>query len=80
MMCSTWTCISAKCVCCVCVQDGGKALEEAMSHNASVTEFDIRLTEVDEQSASLIMQVVWTNQSLEQREACSEERDQVGCK
>ncbi|XP_031717670.1 dynein regulatory complex subunit 5 isoform X1 [Anarrhichthys ocellatus] len=47
--------------------DGGIALGEAMSHNTSVTECDIRLTEVDEQSASSINQVVWTNQSSEQK-------------
>lgn len=51
----------------LCVQDGGKALEEAMSHNTTVTECDIRLTEVDEHSVSFINQVVWTNQSLEQK-------------
>ena len=48
----------------MCVQDGGKALEEAMSHNTSVTECDIRLSEVDEQIVSSINQVVWTNQGL----------------
>lgn len=52
---------------CMCVQDGGKALEEAMSHNTTITECDIRLTEVDEHSVSFINQVVWTNQSLEQK-------------
>ncbi|KAG8011439.1 T-complex-associated testis-expressed protein 1 [Nibea albiflora] len=46
---------------------GGKALEEAMSRNTSVTECDIRLTEVDEQSVSYINQAVWNNQSLEQK-------------
>ncbi|XP_076612259.1 dynein regulatory complex subunit 5 [Chaetodon auriga] len=47
--------------------DGGKALEEAMAHNTSLTECDIRLTEVDEQTVTFVNQVVWTNQSLEQR-------------
>ncbi|XP_038583234.1 dynein regulatory complex subunit 5 [Micropterus salmoides] len=42
--------------------DGGKALEEAMSHNTNLTECDIRLTEVDERTVSVINQVVWTNQ------------------
>ncbi|TKS76246.1 T-complex-associated testis-expressed protein 1 [Collichthys lucidus] len=46
---------------------GGKAVEEAMSRNTSVTECDIRLTEVDEQSVSYINQAVWNNQSLEQK-------------
>ncbi|KAL6095807.1 tcte1 [Pungitius sinensis] len=42
--------------------DGGIALGEAMSQNTSVTECDIRLTEIDEQSVSFINKVVWTNQ------------------
>ncbi|XP_023120086.1 dynein regulatory complex subunit 5 [Amphiprion ocellaris] len=46
---------------------GGKALEKAMSHNTSVTECDIHLTEVNEQSVSSINQLVWTNQSLQQK-------------
>ena len=79
-MCLTWTCISAKCVGLLvlsdslCVQDGGKALEEAMSNNSSLTECDIRLTEVEEQSASFVNQVVWTNQSLEQRRHARESK------
>ncbi|XP_022067186.1 dynein regulatory complex subunit 5 isoform X2 [Acanthochromis polyacanthus] len=48
-------------------EDGGKALEKAMSCNTSVTECDIRLTEVNEQSVSSVNQVVWTNQSLQQK-------------
>ncbi|KAM7395193.1 hypothetical protein PAMA_006790 [Pampus argenteus] len=52
--------------------DGGKALEEAMSHNTSVTECDIRLTEVEEHSVSVINQVVWTNQSLEHKKQAEE--------
>ncbi|XP_033932206.1 dynein regulatory complex subunit 5 isoform X1 [Pseudochaenichthys georgianus] len=54
--------------------DGGKALEEAMSNNSSLTECDIRLTEVEEQSASFVNQVVWTNQSLEQRRHARERK------
>ncbi|KAK1889545.1 Dynein regulatory complex subunit 5 [Dissostichus eleginoides] len=54
--------------------DGGKALEEAMSNNSSLTECDIRLTEVEEQSASFVNQVVWTNQSLEQRRHARESK------
>ncbi|XP_040016317.2 dynein regulatory complex subunit 5 [Gasterosteus aculeatus] len=42
--------------------DGGRALQEAMSHNTSVTECDIRLTQIDEQSVSFINKAVWTNQ------------------
>ncbi|KAA8583077.1 hypothetical protein FQN60_015623, partial [Etheostoma spectabile] len=38
-------------------EDGGKALEEAMSHNTSITECDICLTGVDKQSVSFIDQV-----------------------
>ncbi|XP_069371809.1 dynein regulatory complex subunit 5 isoform X2 [Paralichthys olivaceus] len=45
-------------------EDGGKALEEALSHNTSVTECDIRLTEIDEQIVSAINQVVLKNQVL----------------
>ncbi|XP_042359364.1 dynein regulatory complex subunit 5 [Plectropomus leopardus] len=52
--------------------DGGKALEKAMSHNTSVTECDIRLTEVDEQSISFINQVVRTNQRLEEERRAQE--------
>ncbi|XP_047430522.1 dynein regulatory complex subunit 5 [Mugil cephalus] len=51
---------------------GGKALEEAMCHNSSVTECDIRLTDADEQSVSSINQVVWTNQSLEHKKKAQE--------
>lgn len=58
----------------VCVKDGGRALEEAMSHNTSVTECDIRLTEVDEQSVSFINQVVWTNQSTQQKQRAQESK------
>ncbi|XP_029281337.1 dynein regulatory complex subunit 5 [Cottoperca gobio] len=47
--------------------DGGRALEEALSNNTSLTECDVRLAEVDEQSASFINQVVRTNQSLQKR-------------
>ncbi|XP_070705996.1 dynein regulatory complex subunit 5 [Pempheris klunzingeri] len=54
--------------------DGGKALEEAMSHNTSVTECDIRLTDVDEQRVSFINKVVWTNQSLEQKRRAQESK------
>lgn len=60
---------------CMCVQDGGKALAEAMSHNTSVTECDIRLTEVDEKIVSFINQVVWTNQSLEQKKRAKESKN-----
>ncbi|XP_071323838.1 dynein regulatory complex subunit 5 [Trachinotus anak] len=55
-------------------EDGGKALEEAMSHNTSITECDIRLTEVDEHIVSFINQVVWTNQSLEQKKQAKEKK------
>ncbi|XP_059213160.1 dynein regulatory complex subunit 5 isoform X2 [Centropristis striata] len=47
--------------------DGGNALVDAMSKNTSVTECDIRQTEVDEQSVSFINQVVRTNWSVEQK-------------
>ncbi|XP_061560946.1 dynein regulatory complex subunit 5 isoform X1 [Phycodurus eques] len=43
--------------------DGGKALEEAITQNSCLRECDIRLTEVDEQSASIINQVVCNNKS-----------------
>lgn len=55
---------------CVCMQDGVKSLEEAMSYNTSITELDIRLTEASEQSASVIMQAVLANQQgLEQKKS-----------
>ncbi|XP_018517186.1 dynein regulatory complex subunit 5 isoform X1 [Lates calcarifer] len=56
-------------------EDGGKALAEAMSHNTSVTECDIHLTEVDEKIVSFINQVVWTNQSLEQKKRAKESKN-----
>jgi hypothetical protein len=43
-------------------QDGGKILEDAMSHNNAVTEFDVRLTEVGEGSEAFIGQRVRSNQ------------------
>ncbi|KAI3364190.1 hypothetical protein L3Q82_011004 [Scortum barcoo] len=55
--------------------DGGKALEEAMSCNTSVTECDIRLTEADEHSVSFINQVVWANQSAEQKRRAQESKN-----
>ncbi|XP_051908406.1 dynein regulatory complex subunit 5 isoform X1 [Hippocampus zosterae] len=43
--------------------DGGKALEEAIAQNSCLTECDVRLTDIDEQSASIINQVVSANKS-----------------
>ncbi|XP_029705054.1 dynein regulatory complex subunit 5 [Takifugu rubripes] len=45
--------------------DGGKALQAALSCNTILTECDVRLTEIEDQSASSIKQVVWSNQHLE---------------
>nr|XP_061806743.1 dynein regulatory complex subunit 5-like [Nerophis lumbriciformis] len=42
-------------------QDGGKALAEAIVQNSILTECDVNLTDVDEESASIINQVVCTN-------------------
>lgn len=50
---------------CVCVQDGGRALEEAMCYNTSVTQLDIRLTGADEQSTSFILQALLANEGLD---------------
>lgn len=47
----------------VCDQDGGKALEEAIAQNSCLTECDVRLTDIDEESASIINQVVGANKS-----------------
>ncbi|XP_058469135.1 dynein regulatory complex subunit 5-like isoform X2 [Solea solea] len=54
---------------------GGKALQGAMSLNTSVTECDLRLTEIDEQIVAFINQVVWTNESLEQERRAREKTD-----
>ncbi|KAG7498098.1 dynein regulatory complex subunit 5 [Solea senegalensis] len=54
---------------------GGKALQGAMSLNTSVTECDLRLTEVDEQIVAFINQVVWTNESLEEERRAREKTD-----
>lgn len=35
--------------------------------NTSVTECDVRLTEVEEQSVSVINQLVWNNKTLEEK-------------
>ncbi|KAM9778629.1 uncharacterized protein drc5 isoform 1-T2 [Syngnathus typhle] len=43
--------------------DGGKALGEAIVQNSCLTECDVRLTDIDEQSASVINQVVCTNRN-----------------
>ncbi|XP_077408050.1 dynein regulatory complex subunit 5 [Vanacampus margaritifer] len=43
--------------------DGGKALEEAIAQNSSLTECDVRLTDIDEQSVSIINQLVNANKS-----------------
>lgn len=50
---------------CVSMQDGGKALQAALSCNTSLTECDVRLTEMEGESASAINQVVWSNRRLE---------------
>lgn len=39
-----------------------------MCHNTSLTECDLRLTQVDEDIVSSITQVVWANQSSEPRQ------------
>lgn len=46
----------------VFVQGGGEALAEAMSHNTTLTECDIRMTDIEEQQVSIIDQMVWNNQ------------------
>ncbi|KAL0165240.1 hypothetical protein M9458_040993, partial [Cirrhinus mrigala] len=43
--------------------DGGKVLEEGMSHNSSLVECDIRLTDVGQDSEYCIAQALRTNQS-----------------
>uniref|UniRef100_A0A3Q2XUC6 Uncharacterized protein n=1 Tax=Hippocampus comes TaxID=109280 RepID=A0A3Q2XUC6_HIPCM len=48
---------------CKTLKDGGKALEEAIAQNSCLTECDVRLTDIDEQSASIINQVVRANKS-----------------
>lgn len=52
---------------CVCVQDGGRALEEAMCYNTSVTQLDVRLTGADEQSTSYILQALLANEGLDEQ-------------
>uniref|UniRef100_A0A3Q3B646 T-complex-associated-testis-expressed 1 n=1 Tax=Kryptolebias marmoratus TaxID=37003 RepID=A0A3Q3B646_KRYMA len=46
---------------------GGKALAEAMSHNTTLTELNVLLTEVDEQNASFVSEVVCANQRSEHK-------------
>lgn len=48
------------------VQVGGNALEEAMSHNTTVTECNIHLTDIEERRVSVINQMVWNNQFRKQ--------------
>lgn len=45
------------------LQDGGKVLEEGMSHNSSLVECDIRLTDVDQESEFCITQALRANQN-----------------
>ncbi|KAK2856087.1 hypothetical protein Q5P01_004822 [Channa striata] len=51
---------------------GGKALEEAMSDNTCLTECNIGLTHVDEETFSIINQVVWKNKRLEEKRKAKE--------
>lgn len=51
----------------MCVQDGGRALEEAMCYNTSVTQLDVRLTGADEQSTSFILQALLANEGLDEQ-------------
>lgn len=61
------------CVCVhVCAQDGGKALEEGMSHNTSVTEWDVRLTGVGEESECAMDLVVQSNQARARQQGALE--------
>ncbi|XP_054910322.1 dynein regulatory complex subunit 5 [Poeciliopsis prolifica] len=41
---------------------GGKALAEAMAHNSTLTDCDIRETDMDETNATSINKAIWTNQ------------------
>lgn len=52
---------------CVCVQDGGRALEEAMCYNTSVTQLDVRLTGADERSTSYTLQALLANEGLDEQ-------------
>lgn len=49
-------------LCLVFVQVGGKALAEAMVHNSTLTECDIRQTDIDETNAASINKAIWDNQ------------------
>lgn len=51
----------------VCVQDGGRALEEGLCYNTSVTQLDVRLTGADEQSTSFILQALLANAGLDEQ-------------
>ncbi|NXN91563.1 DRC5 protein, partial [Rhinopomastus cyanomelas] len=42
--------------------DGGKQLLEGLSANKAVTEFDLRLAEVGQETEYLVQQVLWANQ------------------
>ncbi|NXY84465.1 DRC5 protein, partial [Alcedo cyanopectus] len=44
--------------------DGGKQLLEGLAGNKVLTEFDLRLTEVDQETEYLIHQIVWANQEM----------------
>lgn len=43
------------------LQDGGKQLLEGLRCNQTMTEFDLRLAEVGEESEYLISQMLWAN-------------------
>ncbi|XP_041673439.1 dynein regulatory complex subunit 5-like [Cheilinus undulatus] len=53
--------------------DGGKTLEAAMSSNTTLAECDVRLTNVEDQSASFINKAVWTNERTERRNKAKKE-------
>lgn len=43
------------------LQDGGKQLLDGLVANKTLTEFDLRLTEVGQETEYLIHQIVWAN-------------------
>jgi len=43
------------------LQDGGKQLLDGLAANKALTEFDLRLAEVGQETEYLIHQIVWAN-------------------
>lgn len=65
---STVTCLY------LCLQDGGKQLQEGMEDNTTITTMDLRLTECGQESEYCINQKLHANQEIERESQLQEQQ------